>query len=113
MALLASSFEVLAMMHWPEPELVAPVRFFDAVLGRSIAAVAGSAAEIFGIVDLQQLFIWMTDENLFPAHRRLGQLHWLARARMAGFAAVHQNDILDVDLTDADGKVIHFLPPAR
>jgi hypothetical protein len=30
------------------------------------------------------------------------QRHRLARAQMAGFAAVHQIDILDVDLADAD-----------
>ncbi len=97
------------MMHRPQPEFVAPVRFFHAILGRSIAAVTGSAAEFFGIVDLQQLLIGMTDESLLPAHGSLGEIHRLARAEMTGFAAVHQIDILDVNLADGDGEVIHLL----
>ena len=109
MALLAAGFEVLAMMHRPKPERVAAVRLDDAVDGHAIAAVARRAAELLGIVNLQQFFIGMADENLFAAHGRLGQLHRLARAQMAGFAAVHQIDILDVDLTDRDGEIVHLL----
>src|SRR5204862_1181753 len=111
-ARLASGLEVLALMHRPKPKLVAAVRLDDAVLGRAISAVTGSTTEFFGIVDLQQLLIGMTDENLFPAHGSLGQFHGLARAEMTGFAAVHQIDVLDVDLADGAGEVIHLLHQA-
>ena len=47
----------------------------------------------------------MAGEHRLAAHRRLGQRDRLARAQVAGFAAIHQVDILHVDLPDADIEV--------
>ena len=61
-----------------------------------------SAAEAFGIVDFQQLFIRMAGKRTLAAHRRLREGDGLADSEMAGLAAVHQFDVLHVDLLDAD-----------
>ena len=48
------------------------MRFDDAVGGDPVAAMAGSAAELLRIVNLQELFIRMADEHFLPAHGRFG-----------------------------------------
>ena len=67
--------------------------------------MTGRAAEPFGIVNLQQLFVRMAGERLLAAHRRRRQHDWLARAQVARLAAVDQVDFLDVNLADARVEV--------
>ena len=101
-ALLASGLNVLLVVHGPEPVFVIAVGLVHAGERRAVAAMAGCAAEILGVVDLQQFLIRVAGENLIAAHGRSRQHHRLARSQMAGFAAVHQVDVFDVDLADAD-----------
>ena len=63
-ACLASGFDVLFGEQRPEPVLVIAVRFFNAGGGAAIALMAGRAAELVGIVNLQQLRFRMTDKCL-------------------------------------------------
>ena len=87
---------------------MAAVRLHDAVGGDAVAAMTRRAAELLRIVDLQQLFIGMTDEDFLTAHRRFGEGHRLARAQVAGLAAIHQVDVFHVNLADLDGKVVQL-----
>ncbi len=107
-ALLAARLDVFRMVHRPEPERMAAVRLDDAVGGDAVAAVTRRAAELLRIVNLQQFFVGMADEDFLTAHRRFGQSHRLARAQVAGLAAVHQVDIFNVNLADLDGKVVEL-----
>ncbi len=94
------------MMQRPQPEFVVPVRLLHARKRRAVAAVARRAAELFRVVDLQQLLVRMAGEYLFAAHRRLGHAHRLARAQVARFAAVHQVHILHVNLPYPDIELV-------
>ena len=78
----------------------------DARHRHAVAAVAGSAAELLGIVDLEQLLIGVAGEHRIAAHRRRRQDDRLARAQVAGLAAVHQVHVLDVDLPDANVELL-------
>jgi len=51
-------------------------------------------------------FVRMAAEYRLAAHRRLGNRDRLARPQMARFAAVHQIDILHVNLPYADIELI-------
>src|SRR5581483_3460593 len=62
-ALLASGFGVLFGVHRPEPVLVIAVRFLHVVHCHAVPAVTGSAAEAFGIVNLQQFLVWMAGKG--------------------------------------------------
>ena len=62
-ALLAAGFDVLLVVQRPEPVFVVAVRLLDAGKRHAVAAVAGRAAELFGVVDLEQFLVrdgWRT-----------------------------------------------------
>jgi hypothetical protein len=104
--LLAAGLNVLLVVQRPQPEFVVPVRLLHAGERRSVAAVAGRAAETFGVVNLEQFLIGMAGKHLFAAHACLGERNRLPRAEVAAFAAIHQVDVLDVDLADLDVELI-------
>ena len=63
-ASLASGFGILLGKQRPQPVLVVAVSFFDAGGGASIALVARRAAELVGIVHLQQFRVGMAGEGV-------------------------------------------------
>ena len=65
------------------------MRLLDAGQGDAVAAMARRAAELLGIVDLQQLAVRMADEGLLASHGCFGQRDRLAYPHVAGFAAIH------------------------
>ena len=116
-----SPLQILFGIERPEPVLVVAVRLLDARSGAPIALVAGRAAELVGIVNLQQRRVRMADEGLGVVVRRLGalalmkrrSLHGFARAHVAGFAAVDDICFGDVDLLDRGSRSsVFFSSPA-
>src|SRR2546426_885120 len=87
---------------------MATVRFNDTVRRDTVAAMAGRAAELLRIVDLQQLLVRMADENLFSAHRCFRQRHRLAGTQVTRLAPVDQVDVLHVDLANLGRKTIQL-----
>ena len=61
---LASGFGILFGKQRPQPVLVVAVGFLDAGGGAAVALVAGRAAELVGIVSLQQFRLGMAGEGV-------------------------------------------------
>ena len=106
---LATGFGILLGKQRPQPVLVVAVGLFHAGGGPAVALVAGRAAELVGIVRLQQFRIGMAGEGegilirfLFAlgGHDRGRELDRLARVHVAGLAAVHDVGFGHVDLDD-------------
>ncbi len=64
MAGLAARLRILFGIQRPQPVLVIPVRLLDAGGGASVALMAGRAAELVRIVNLQKFRLGMTDERV-------------------------------------------------
>src|SRR5260370_13884333 len=118
MARLASGLGIFFGEQWPEPVLVVAVRFLGGRGGAAIALMARGASELVGIVDFEQLWLGMADESVrvlvgllfaLGCHSSGRDLHGLARAHVAGFAAVDNVGFSDIDLDDGGIPVGYLL----
>ena len=107
MAVLATRFCVLLGKQRPQPVLVVSMRFLRARGRASVSLMAGRAAELLRIVNPQQFGLRMAHQRIgvfirllltFRRHRRRSDFQRLARVHVAGFAAVDDIGICNVDL---------------
>src|SRR5438105_3500515 len=108
MALLAARLGVLFVMHRPEPERILAMRLLHRRGGAAIAAVAGRAAELLRIMMLHEIFVRVADEERVAPHVLFRERERLARAQVAGLAAIHDVRGGHVDLLDLVSEVLHL-----
>src|SRR5437868_204637 len=92
------------------------MRFLNTRGRASVAAMTGRATELVRVVNREKLFVWMTDEGFSPIVRLLagavgseiGSLERkrLADSEMTGLAAINDIRGRDVDLFQAEIKLI-------